>query len=74
MFVALVTRSGGLIGSETRLRFHELGFDIVGIANDLRAWFRATGFHSANSRSPDVFPVGNSRCMHRMNPGRRISG
>jgi CDP-paratose 2-epimerase len=37
--VALVTGSAGLIGSETCKWFHERGFDVVGVDNDLRAWF-----------------------------------
>jgi len=39
MAVALITGSAGLIGSETTKWFHERGFTVVGIDNDLRAWF-----------------------------------
>ena len=39
MSVAIITGSAGLIGSETTKWFHEQGFDIVGIDNDMRAWF-----------------------------------
>src|SRR5437867_598225 len=39
MSVALVTGSAGLIGSEASKWFHAQGFDIVGVDNDLRAWF-----------------------------------
>ena len=39
MSVALITGSAGLIGSETCRWFHEQGFEIVGVDNDLRAWF-----------------------------------
>lgn len=39
MSIAVVTGSGGLIGSETVKRFHEEGFDVVGIDNDMRAYF-----------------------------------
>ncbi len=39
MSVALITGSAGLIGSETAKWFHIQGFDVVGIDNDLRAWF-----------------------------------
>jgi CDP-paratose 2-epimerase len=34
--VAIVTGSGGLIGSECVARFSELGFDVVGFENDMR--------------------------------------
>lgn len=39
MSLAVVTGSGGLIGSETVKRFHAEGFDVVGIDNDMRAYF-----------------------------------
>ncbi len=37
--IALVTGSSGLIGSETAKFFHEKGFDVVGIDNDMRSYF-----------------------------------
>jgi CDP-paratose 2-epimerase len=37
--VAVVTGSAGLIGSETAAHFCELGFDVVGIDNDMRRTF-----------------------------------
>jgi CDP-paratose 2-epimerase len=39
MTLALVTGSGGLIGSETVSFFANLGFDVVGIDNDMRRRF-----------------------------------
>ncbi len=39
MPTAIVTGSGGLIGSESVARFVELGFDVVGLENDMRARF-----------------------------------
>lgn len=39
MSVALVTGSGGLIGSEAARHFAGLGMDVVGIDNDLRRYF-----------------------------------
>ena len=39
MAVAVVTGSGGLIGSEAARRLVEAGLDVVGIENDLRATF-----------------------------------
>jgi CDP-paratose 2-epimerase len=37
--VAIVTGSAGLIGSESAKFFHEEGFEVVGIDNNLRAYF-----------------------------------
>lgn len=39
MSIALITGSAGLIGSEASLFFAELGFDVVGIDNDMRKVF-----------------------------------
>lgn len=39
MSVVLVTGSGGLIGSEAAAHFGDVGFDIVGIDNDMRKTF-----------------------------------
>jgi CDP-paratose 2-epimerase len=39
MPVAIITGSGGLIGSESVARFVDEGFDVVGIENDMRASF-----------------------------------
>ena len=39
MKIALVTGSAGLIGSEASKFFHERGYHIVGIDNDMRAYF-----------------------------------
>ncbi len=39
MSVIVVTGSSGLIGSETVRFFHEKGFDVVGIDNDMRSYF-----------------------------------
>jgi CDP-paratose 2-epimerase len=37
--IVIVTGSSGLIGSETARFFHAQGFDVVGIDNDMRAYF-----------------------------------
>jgi CDP-paratose 2-epimerase len=37
--IVIVTGSSGLIGSETAKFFHGQGFDVVGIDNDMRAYF-----------------------------------
>jgi CDP-paratose 2-epimerase len=39
MSIAIVTGSAGLVGSEACKRFHAEGLDVVGIDNDMRAWF-----------------------------------
>ena len=39
MPVALVTGSGGLIGSEAARHFARQGFDVIGVDNDMRAYF-----------------------------------
>jgi CDP-paratose 2-epimerase len=39
MSVVVVTGSAGLIGSEVALRFGALGYDVVGVDNDMRAVF-----------------------------------
>ena len=39
MAIALVTGSGGLLGSETARHFAEAGYDVVGIDNDMRSVF-----------------------------------
>lgn len=39
MAIALITGSSGLIGSESARFFHEKGFDIVGVDNNLREYF-----------------------------------
>src|SRR5215212_2366833 len=39
MSTAVVTGSGGLIGAQAARRLHELGFEVVGIDNDMRRVF-----------------------------------
>lgn len=39
MSTVIITGSGGLIGSEAVRHFHELGWDVVGIDNDMRRRF-----------------------------------
>ncbi len=36
---AVVTGSGGLIGSEAVAHFVRAGYDVIGLENDMRAWF-----------------------------------
>jgi CDP-paratose 2-epimerase len=59
--IAIVTGSGGLIGSESVAHFVELGYDVLGLENDMRARFfgaeASTGHVSAAlaARFPDAF-------------------
>ncbi len=39
MAIAIITGTGGLVGSESARHFDALGFDVVGIENDMRASF-----------------------------------
>jgi len=39
MKFALVTGSGGLIGSQTSDFFHQKGYHIIGSDNDMRSYF-----------------------------------
>ena len=39
MSIVLITGSAGLIGSEATHFFHERGFDIVGVDNNMRQYF-----------------------------------
>jgi CDP-paratose 2-epimerase len=39
MPTAIVTGSGGLVGSQAVTRFVDAGFDVIGLENDMRAWF-----------------------------------
>lgn len=50
MPVALITGSAGLIGSETSKWFHQQGFNIAGIDNDMRAWFFGAAASTAHTR------------------------
>ncbi len=51
MSVAVVTGSAGLIGSETVQFFCELGFEVVGIDNDMRRYFFGDEASTAWNRS-----------------------
>lgn len=42
MSIVLITGSAGLVGSEAALHFASLGHDVVGIDNDMRAYFFGT--------------------------------
>jgi len=61
MPTAIVTGSGGLIGSESVARFVELGFDVIGLENDMRARFFGAEASTAHmteallARFPEAF-------------------
>ena len=52
MKVAIITGSAGLIGSESTKALHAAGFTVVGIDNDLRAYFfgNEAPTHSTNKQ------------------------
>ncbi len=60
MAVAIVTGSGGLIGSESVSRFVELGYDVVGIENDMRAQFFGPSASTASTSERLATMYGNS--------------
>jgi CDP-paratose 2-epimerase len=49
MAVAIVTGSGGLIGSESVRHFVEAGYDVIGFENDMRARFFGAGASTAHT-------------------------
>jgi CDP-paratose 2-epimerase len=61
MSIAIVTGSGGLIGSESVRHFVEAGYDVIGIENDMRARFFGADASTAHTtqtlmaRYPDEF-------------------
>src|ERR1700709_2025424 len=63
MPLAIVTGSGGLIGSESVAHFVGLGFDVIGIENDMRAQFFAPSASTARTTQRLVESFGDSfRC------------
>jgi CDP-paratose 2-epimerase len=62
MSVVIVTGSAGLIGSEASKWFHQQGFDIAGIDNDLRAWF--FGSKASNSLNRIALETSLGRYTH----------
>lgn len=61
MAVAVITGSGGLIGSESVKHFVELGYTVVGLENDMRAQFFGPSASTASTTNrlvndyPDAF-------------------
>jgi CDP-paratose 2-epimerase len=60
MPTAIVTGSGGLIGSESVQHFVETGYDVVGIENDMRARFFGPGASTAHTSERLVRDCGDS--------------
>lgn len=54
MSVVVITGSAGLIGSEAAMFYAELGFDVIGIDNDMRHVFFGPG-HPISGISSDLF-------------------
>ena len=52
MGLAIVTGSAGLVGSETATFLHQQGLDVIGIDNDMRAYF--FGRAASNRRCRDT--------------------
>ncbi len=65
MPVAIVTGSAGLIGSETTRKLHAEGFTVVGIDNDLRAYFfgEEASTRSTNRELLDQLPRYQTRAV-----------
>src|SRR5580658_1314889 len=60
--VAIVTGSGGLIGSEAARYFAAQGFDVVGIDNDMRAYFFGPSASTAPNTERLSAELGDSFC------------
>jgi CDP-paratose 2-epimerase len=61
--VVIVTGSSGLIGSETAKFFHAQGFDVVGVDNDMRAYF--FGSDASTQWNADQLTATLPRFSHR---------
>jgi CDP-paratose 2-epimerase len=49
MSIAIITGSGGLVGSESVRYFVELGFDVIGLENDMRSYFFGSAASTART-------------------------
>jgi len=72
--VAIVTGSGGLIGSESARYFAEQGFEVVGIDNDMRAYFFGPSASTAPNTERIVAELGGAFRVLRIDirDGERI--
>jgi CDP-paratose 2-epimerase len=64
MPTAIVTGSGGLIGSESVQHFVEAGYDVVGLENDMRAQFFGPGASTAHTTERLLTTFGDSFRSH----------
>jgi CDP-paratose 2-epimerase len=60
MPTAIVTGSGGLIGSESVQHFAEAGYDVIGLENDMRAHFFGPTASTAHTTDRLVTTLGDS--------------
>jgi CDP-paratose 2-epimerase len=60
MPIAIITGSGGLIGSESAQHFVESGYDVIGIENDMRARFFGPSASTAHTTDRLVRTLGDS--------------
>ena len=72
MPVAIVTGSGGLVGSESVRHFVEAGFDVIGVDNDMRAYFfgESASTEPQTRKLEEAYP-GEFRCARSGHSGRR---
>jgi CDP-paratose 2-epimerase len=62
MATAIITGSGGLIGSEAATHFVEAGYDVIGLENDMRAWFFGPEASTSHTTERLVRTLGSSFC------------
>jgi CDP-paratose 2-epimerase len=60
MPIAIVTGSGGLIGSESVRHFVEAGYDVIGLENDMRARFFGSSASTAHTTERLLRTLGDS--------------
>src|SRR3712207_6119429 len=63
MPIAIVTGSGGLIGSETVKHFAQQGFDVIGLENDMRAQFFGPDASTSGNTAKLVDTIDNFRSL-----------
>jgi CDP-paratose 2-epimerase len=81
MPTAIVTGSGGLIGSESVRHFIEAGFDVIGLENDMRARFfgASASTRAVTQRLTELYPefrslevdIRDVEAVERVFPGTR---
>ena len=64
MSIAVITGSGGLIGSEAAIHFGELGIDVVGLDNDMRRVFFGAEASTTSNRNRVQERLGGSYSHH----------